>query len=95
MGCRILHDLGASPSSGGPSDHLGSSWSVPGSWWALVSFWFRCRENCLLLLLPMRLELALGFVEGFGVWGFLGVWGVSLDGVVVLRSCVSCRCLSL
>ena len=92
MGCRTLHGVRASPSFGGPSDHLGSAWAgAPGGLWCLSGFVaggvVNSTSNRLFVAPPAHeVGLALGFVGGFVVWFSLGGWEVSLDGVVVLRS---------
>ena len=72
---------GGSPSFGGPSDHLGSSWAgAPGRLCCLSSFVaggvVKSTSNLLFTAPPAHgVGLALGFFGGFGVWGFLGGWG--------------------
>ena len=62
---------------------------APGGLWCLSSFIaggaVNSTSNLLFTAPPAHgVGLALGFVC---VWVFFGGWGVSLDGVVVLRSC--------
>ena len=65
---------------------------APGGLWCLSSFdaggVVNSTSNLLFTAHPAHeVGLALGFVGSFGVWGFFGGWGVSLDGVMVLQSC--------